>query len=89
MCYGWFNVAPSCYCYSFRYMCFVDDNCVVFESCCYMLQGYRRVEMPKDHLSPPGSVMRLSDSDMSEFDIDDNISSVTGNHRNKHHTPLP
>ena len=30
-------------------------------------------------LSPPSSVVRLSDSDTSEFDIEDGISSVTGN----------
>ncbi|ELU13906.1 hypothetical protein CAPTEDRAFT_224324 [Capitella teleta] len=42
-------------------------------------EGYRRNDgYSKDHLSPPGSVARLSDSDMSEFDIEDNLSSITG-----------
>ena len=45
-----------------------------------ILQGFRRGDMlyQKDMLSPPNSVARISDSDMSEFDIDDGISSVTG-----------
>ena len=46
-----------------------------------MFQGYRRSDMyQKDHLSPPSSVARLSDSDMSEFDIDGDsiMGSVTG-----------
>ena len=35
----------------------------------------------KDHLSPPSSAAtRLSDSDMSEFDIEDMSSSVAGEH---------
>ena len=42
-------------------------------------QGYRRGDMyTKDHLSPPSSVTRLSDSDMSEFDLDDGMGSVAG-----------
>ena len=42
-----------------------------------VVQGYRR----GDHLSPPSSVTRLSDSDISEFDLlqDDGFTSVTGN----------
>ena len=46
-----------------------------------IFQGYRRGDYlyQKDLLSPPSSVARLSDSDTSEFDIDDGISSVTGN----------
>lgn len=44
-----------------------------------LFQGYRRGDIySKDHLSPPSSVARLSDSDMSEFDIEDNLSSITG-----------
>ena len=29
-----------------------------------------------DHLSPPGSIPRLSDSDMSEFDFDDALGAL-------------
>ena len=60
---------------------------MLLKPCSVIFQGYRRGDMDhKDHLSPPSSVARLSDSDMSEFDLDDGMSSLAG--RSQHVFPF-
>ncbi len=44
---------------------------------CTLQGGFRRGDLyHKDHLSPPSSVTRLSDSDISEFDLVDDLTGV-------------